>query len=97
MVHYFGSSGGGVMSALSQSSSGLKALTLATAVAVSRAEVPFVGVARLAHHEGRDAGLAIGHRPGDHREARDHAVVDQVGVGAARRRRSPGRSSMRKR
>src|SRR3954466_2438757 len=47
-----------------------------------RTEVVPVDVARLADDEGHDAGLAVLHRPGDHGEAADHAILDQVVVGA---------------
>ena len=42
----------------------------------------------FAADKGLDAAVAVGGRPGDHGVACDHVAVDEVGKGAARRRRS---------
>src|SRR4029450_4936843 len=52
------------------------------------AEVLLVDVAVVADDESHHAGLAPAHRPGDDGEPAQHAAVDQVVVGAARRIRA---------
>src|SRR3954452_2709707 len=51
-------------------------------------EVALVDVAALADDEGHHAGLTIAHRPGDRREAADHAAGHDIAGAAARCRRS---------
>src|ERR1700722_11786673 len=52
-----------------------------------RPEVLLVDDAVLAANESLDAAVAVRGRPGDHRVACDHVAVDEIGKGAARRRR----------
>ena len=52
-----------------------------------RPEVLLVNDAVLAADKSLDAAVAVGGRPGDHGVACDHVAVDEVGKGAARRRR----------
>ena len=70
-----------------QVESGLYSLIEAPRVGRVRPEVLLVNDAVLAAEEGLDAAVAVSRRPGDHRVAGDHVAVDEVGVGAAWRRR----------
>ncbi len=51
-----------------------------------RPEVLLVNDAVLSAEKGFNAAVTVICRPGDHRMAGDHVAVDEVGIGAARRR-----------